>query len=348
MQHNGLESGRVNVSIEDVATAAGISIATASRAIRGLPRVSNETRRKVLAVVEELGYVPSSAASNLASGRTRSIGVITSYVDRWFLGKAMEGVDRELHSRGYDLLLFNLEGRGAERQSFVSRALVSKHIDALVVLCLALSEEELDGLRRIDIPVVAVGGPVAGSASISIDDRQAAKEATTHLIHMGHTHIANLHGGGEMDLGTNIAWLRTEGFRSAMESAGLDDNPQWNLNGDFTVAGAQAAVSALMDRPGPKPTAIFCASDVMAMGALFELQRRGIRVPQEISLIGIDDHEFSAAAGMSTVRQDPMAQGQAGTKMLLDELDGISGALHSLVAPHELIVRRSTAPPRTR
>lgn len=336
------------VSIDDVAAAAGVSTATVSRAVRGLPRVSEATRQKILAVAEDLGYVASSSASGLATGRTSTVGVLAPYVNRWFFAAAIEGVNRELHARGYNLSLFNLGGQEGTRERLFSRTMVHKQIDALLVLCMALSEEEIDNLHRVDIPLIAVGGPVPGCASIGIDDYSVATTATNHLINLGHRDIALLHGEDDSELNFEVPKVRARAFADAMNAAGLEIHPEWDIYGNFTVRSGQQAMVRLWHAPGPKPTAIFCASDEMALGVMFEAQRLGVRVPEELSVIGIDDHEFSEAVGLTTVGQDPGAQAQLGTKMLLDELAGKEGAVESVSAPHELIIRGSTVPLRTR
>ncbi|MHC6593810.1 LacI family DNA-binding transcriptional regulator [Arthrobacter sp. C152] len=337
--------GHNGVSIEDVAAAAGVSTATVSRAVRGLPRVSPATREKILEVAGNLGYVASSSASGLATGRTRTVGVLAPYVDRWFFFKAIEGVDRELHKRGYNLSLFNLGGQRGARERLFSKTMVYKQIDALLVLCMSLTYEEIEDLQRIDIPLIIVGGPVEDCPSIGIDDYAAAAEATSHLIGLGHRKVALLHGQDDSDLNFTVPRLRVEGFEETMAKAGATMPPEWDIFGNFTVGSGQEGFDTLWSKPGPKPTAILCASDEMAIGAMLQARRRGVRVPEELSIIGIDNHEFSEAMGLTTVAQDPVEQGQQGTRMLLDELAGSHGAVQTMVAPHHLIVRESTAPP---
>ncbi|MDP9888527.1 LacI family DNA-binding transcriptional regulator [Pseudarthrobacter enclensis] len=337
--------GHNGVSIEDVAAAAGVSTATVSRAVRGLPRVSPATREKILEVAGNLGYVASSSASGLATGRTRTVGVLAPYVDRWFFFKAIEGVDRELHQRGYNLSLFNLGGQRGARERLFSKTMVYKQIDALLVLCMSLTHEEIEDLQRIDIPLIIVGGPVEDCPSIGIDDYAAAADATSHLIGLGHRKVALLHGQDDSDLNFTVPRLRVEGFVETMAKAGSIMPPEWDIFGNFTVRSGQEGFDALWGKPGPKPTAILCASDEMAIGAMLQARRRGVRVPEDLSIIGIDNHEFSEAMGLTTVAQDPVEQGQQGTRMLLDELAGSHGAVQTTVAPHHLIVRESTAPP---
>ncbi|MCA4134224.1 LacI family DNA-binding transcriptional regulator [Arthrobacter sp. M4] len=338
--------GHPGVSIEDVAAAAGVSTATVSRAVRGLPRVSPATREKILRIAGELGYVASSSASGLATGRTRTVGVLAPYVDRWFFFKAIEGVDRELHARGYNLSLFNLGGQRGARERLFSKTMVYKQIDALLVLCMSLTHEEIDDLQRIDIPLIVVGGPVEDCPSIGIDDYAASALATSHLIKLGHRDIALLHGQDDSDLNFAVPRLRVEGFTDTMAKAGCAMPAHWDIYGNFTVGSGQEGFDELWSKPGRKPTALFCASDEMAIGAILQARRRGVRVPEDLSVVGIDNHEFSEALGLTTVAQDPVDQGRLGTRMLLDELAGATGSVRTTVASHKLIVRETTAPPR--
>jgi len=335
------------VSANDVATVAGVSTATVSRAMRGLPRVSPKTREKILAIAEDLGYVASSSASGLATGRTRTVGVLAPYVNRWFFSAALDGVYQELHGRSYNLSLFNLGGgHSRDRNRPFNRTMVQKHIDALLVLCTPLTEEEIKHLHQVDMPLIVIGGPVIGCSSVAIDDYAVAEQATSHLISLGHRDIALLHGDDDSALKFAVPILRTQGFKNSMVRAEIPIRKKWDRFGDFTVRSGQRALVSLWEQPGPRPTAIFCASDEMAFGVIFEARRLGIRVPGDVSVIGIDDHEFSEAVGLTTIRQSPSDQAQLGTKMLLDELAGHRGAVRTVVASHELMVRDSTAPPQ--
>ena len=335
----------MGTSIEDVARRAGVSTATVSRALRGLPRVSHETRARVLAAAQELGYVASPSASGLASGRTKTVGVLVPHVDRWYFGHAIEGIGQVLRENGYNLLLFSLGGLHGRRHTF-TESMVRKQIDALLVLSLWLSDEELLQLQRTDIPLTSVGGPVDGCAGVHIDDRAAAAAATEHLIGLGHRRIGYLQGAVEDERDFKVPGLRNEAFGNTIVQAGLEVRPEWLVPGDFTVAGGARAAARIFGLPGEQPTAFFCGSDEMALGAMFEAQRRGIRIPRDLSIIGIDDHDFSATAGLTTVAQKPMAHGRAAAAMVLAELNGSPAAVQPLLMPFELVIRDTTARPR--
>lgn len=336
----------MGVSIDDVAARAEVSTATVSRALRGLPRVSEATRTKVLAVAESMGYVASPSASGLASGRTKTIGVLVPYVDRWYFGHVIEGIDQVLRNAGYNLLLFSLGGHLQGQKRSFTESMVRKQIDGLLVLSQGLSAEELRQLHHTDIPLLSVGGPVEGCQGVFINDKAAVAVLTEHLIDLGHRRIGFLRGGPLNEQNFKVPSLRNSSFKTTMKRAGLELLPEWNVGGDFTVADGARAAAMIFDAPGEMPTAIICSSDEMALGLIFEAQRRGIRIPEELSVAGIDDHDFSAPAGLTTIAQKPWEHGRSAAEMMLAELGGQVGAVHDLTMPFELLVRHSTAAPR--
>ena len=333
-------------SIGDVAASLGVSTATVSRALRGLPGVADETRERVAVTAKRLGYVPSSAASGLASGRTMAMGVLVPVIDRWFFSAVLEGVDRRLRAAGYDLILFSLGGDGVNRDRVFHRSILRKRIDALLVMCMHLTEEERQAVQQLDYPTIVVGGAVEGVRHVGIDDGRAARDAVEHLISLGHTRIAHMRGGGSFDIDFEVPRIRGEAFLEAMGSAGLAVREDWQAFGDFRFGTSYAAARALLEDPGDRPTAVFCSSDEMAFGVLQAARELGIHVPGELSVIGIDDHEFAAPMGLTTIRQDPGEQGAFAADLLLGELLGSAPAGYPPSHPHLLVERRSTGPVR--
>ncbi|MEH0109485.1 LacI family DNA-binding transcriptional regulator [Tersicoccus sp. MR15.9] len=334
-------------SIDEVAARAGVSTATVSRALRGRAGVSPDTRDRVLAIADAMGYVASSSAAGLATGRNMAIGVLVPVVHRWYFSSAIEGVDRKLRSRGYDLDLYSLGGHGTNRERVFHRSMLRKRIDGLVVLCMALTDEELAALHALEQPVIVVGGPVEGCRHISIDDRAAVRDATEHLLGLGHERIVHLAGGGSFGIDFSVPRLRAAGFEDAVAAAGLAVGPESTLFGDYAVGTAKDVVArALAGDPGRRPTGIVASSDEMAFGALLAAAEAGLRVPEDVSVIGIDDHEFSEVFGLTTIRQDPIAAGERAASILLAELEHEPGVPTDQPAtePHELILRRSTGP----
>lgn len=337
----------MGASIEDVATRAGVSTATVSRALRGLPRVSPTTRERVLAAAADLGYVASPSARGLASGRTRTVGVLVPYVDRWYFGHALEGIDQVLRDNGYNLLLFSLGGYARGQRRNFTESMVQKQIDALLVLSLGLSDEELLQLHQTQMPVLSLGGPVEGCEGVYIDDVAAVKVATEHLIGLGHRKIGYLHGGIEDRMNFRVPALRTQSFERSMDEHGMERRAEWTVAGKYTVGDGVRAAAQIFNFPGEQPTALFCGSDEMALGAMFEARRRGLRVPEDLSIIGIDDHDFSEPAGLTTVAQSPWEHGQAAASMVLADLAGTPGSIREKIMPFDLVVRSTTAPPRS-
>ncbi|NJC20942.1 DNA-binding LacI/PurR family transcriptional regulator [Arthrobacter pigmenti] len=331
-------------SIEDVAVATGVSTATVSRALRGLAGVSEGTRARVLSAAQELGYVPSSAASGLASGRTMAMGVLLPSIERWYFSAVLEGVDRQLRAAGYDLIVFSLGGRGANRERVFHRSILRKRIDALLVMCMELTEEEHRSLRELESPTVVVGGSVQGVRHVGIDDRVAVRDAVEHLISLGHTKIGHVRGSGSDGLYFEVPRIREESFLETMASRGLPVRSEWCVFGDFRFNESKHAVTQMLSTVAERPTALFCSSDEMAFGALTAATELRIRVPEELSVIGIDDHEFAEPMGLTTVRQVPEEQGAFAADLLLGELEGRTPLQCPPTQPHTLVERASTGP----
>ncbi len=173
--------------IEEVAKLAGVSTATVSRALSGRGHVSPASKAKVDEAAARLGYVVSSNASSLASGRTRNIGVVIPFLNRWFFSSVLEGAQHELLRRGYDLTLYNLSGDGDERSSVFEHFLLRQRVDAVIAVSLELTEHEVTRLHDLGKPLVGVGGPIPGVPTLTIDDAAVARLATEHLIGLGHT-----------------------------------------------------------------------------------------------------------------------------------------------------------------
>jgi len=332
----------VPVTIDDVARTAGVSTATVSRALRGLPHVNERTRAAVHRTALDLGYVPSKSASTLASGRTRTVGVVTPHIAKWYFASAIEALEKELRAVGYDVLLLALPpGPTSERPVFDPEEL-RQRVDAVAVLTVPLTGGELDGLRRLGLPMAFVGASVAGAMSVRIDDVAVGRTATDHLLGLGHTRIGHIGGDPGEALNFNAPVDRRTGWMAALRAAGLSPDPGIDVPGMFTVEGGRRAMRALLSVAEP-PTAVFAASDEMAFGALSEAQAAGVRVPEQLSVVGVDDHELAGLFGLTTVGQPVEQQGRAAARMLLATLAGTMGHSNEhLLLPVRLVERAST------
>ena len=333
--------------INEVAALAEVSTATVSRALSGKGHVSEATRLRVQSAAVELGYVVSSNASSLATGRTKNVGVVIPFLGRWFFSSVLEGAESALLAHGYDLTLYNLGGGVEERRSVLQHFLMRKRVDAVIAVSLELTAREVGHLLDLGKPIVGVGGPLQGLRTLSIDDVAVARVATQHLLDLGHSRIGHVGGSSELELDFALPSRRREGYESALAGAGLIPDPALFAPADFTLPGGYRAAQTLLADARARPTALFAASDEMAIGAILAARDLGLDVPRDVSVIGIDDHELSAFFGLSTIAQFPEEQGRRAVDYLMDELNP-EGLLPAANVPlrFELIVRSSTAPPR--
>jgi DNA-binding LacI/PurR family transcriptional regulator len=335
-------------SIDDIARHANVASSTVSRALRGLPSISEATRKRVQESAIALNYIPSASASGLASGRTMAIGVVVPMVAHWFYSNVIEGIDDELRPAGYDMVLFNLDGQGNARSRVFRRSMLRRRTDALIVMNLAFTAEERLELKESEHPTIVIGGSVRGLPRIGIDENVVARTATQHLIELGHTDIAFLGSEPRASLNPDVPRGRMAGFEHAMADAGLAVRDEWMIRaGDFDLETGRAKTSELLESGGPLPSAIFAAADDMAIGALLAMLEHGLRAPDDISVIGIDDHVWASSFGLTTMAQDPREQGRSAARALLAELGG-DPPKRLPRARVTLVERTSTGPPRGR
>ena len=334
--------------IEEVAKLAGVSTATVSRALSGRGHVSPASKAKVDEAAAHLGYVVSSNASSLASGRTRNIGVVIPFLNRWFFSSVLEGAQQSLLRSGYDLTLYNLSGDGRERASVFAHFLLRQRVDAVIAVSLELTEYEVARLHHLGKPLVGVGGPIPGVRTLTIDDVAVARLATEHLIGLGHVRIAHIGGDPEFDLDFHLPTNRRIGYEEALRGAGIQLDQRLVAPADFTIRGGYHAAKQLLGVPHDRPTAIFAASDEMAIGSILAARDLGLVVPRDVSVVGIDDHDLSDFFGLTTVAQFPRFQGEKAVEILMEQLEPDADAPADAAAtplPYELRVRSSTARP---
>jgi DNA-binding LacI/PurR family transcriptional regulator len=334
--------------IEEVAKLAGVSTATVSRALSGRGHVSPASKAKVEDAAAQLGYVVSSNASSLASGRTRNVGVVIPFLNRWYFSSVLEGAQQALLRHGYDLTLYNLSGDGRERSSVFEHFLLRQRVDAVIAVSLELTEHEVQRLHELGKPLVGVGGPIPGVRTLTIDDVAVARLATEHLIALGHRRIAHIGGQLEFDLDFHLPTNRRIGYEGALRDAGIELDPRLFAAADFTIRGGYHAAKQLLGVPHDRPTAIFAASDEMAIGCILAARDLGMVVPRDVSIIGIDDYDLSDFFGLSTVAQFPRGQGEKAVDILMEQLEpgpDAAPAASMTQLPFELRVRSSTARP---
>jgi len=326
-----------------VARVAGVSVATVSRALRGLDRVSPETRERVLQVAEDLHYVASPTATSLASGRTRVVAVVAPFLTRWFFATLVSAIQKTLRAQGHHVMLFDLEDNDFDQRLPLSQNMLWKRVDGVITLNIPMTPDEVALVERLDLPLVAIGTPVHGRGCVRIDDGQATLTAMDHLIGLGHERIGYVGA-----VPANAAHIRTPqsrlaAFRSALRDAGLEHSDDWVIASDWTADSAARDSRAMLGLDNG-PTAVLAASDEMAIGVRESARNMGIDVPGDLSVIGIDDYVLSAVLGLTTVRQDVAGQGHLAAEMMLRALVDGEQCAEEVIVPTELVIRGSTGP----
>ncbi|WEV68257.1 LacI family DNA-binding transcriptional regulator [Bifidobacterium sp. ESL0769] len=330
--------------IEDVAVEANVSTATVSRAIHGLSGVSNETRRKVLSVARSMGYSPSHSAMSLASGSTQSVGLVLPDVSRWFFANAVEAAELLLRTMNYDALVYSLPDYvSGGRPRFNPEVLRSK-VDAVAVLSLFFDDEEVRQLRSLDVPVAFLSVIQPGFSHVGIDDEQAMEMACEHLIGFGHKVIGHLSGMTNDKCPSAPTQRRRNAWIESLKSHRLECGPDLESPADImTAKNGFIATNILLDRR-PDITGIVASSDEMAMGAIQALRNRGILPGREVSVVGIDGHDLSAAFDLTSVEQPVQDESREMVNVLLRQIKGETHIQQKLF-PTRLVVRGSSGPP---
>jgi DNA-binding LacI/PurR family transcriptional regulator len=332
-------------TLRDVATRAGVSKATASRVLNGNVRVDPETRDRVLAAIAELDYTPSATAQRLSSGRTLTISVVTSYLTRPQAAERLRGVDAVLGDSEFDQVIYNVETID-KRDQYLRGLARAQRTDGLLVISLPLRDDDVERLSSAAIPVVVVDAhapAVEGLPHVVGDDIEGGQLATSHLLDLGHRRIGYL--GDEFDnpFGFTSSRHRFTGYERALAAAGLEVGRSCVALGAHSRYEARELAAQLLSLPD-RPTAIFAASDTQALGVISAAHEAGLRVPDDLSVVGYDDIEIADYLGLTTVRQGLFESGRIGAELLLAEIRERSGAPVSVVLPPEIVVRGTTAP----
>lgn len=330
--------GEAAASMADVARMAGVGMGTVSRALNNAPGVSEKTRRRVLEVAEQLSYVVSPEASRLRPGTTGRVAVVVPHLSRWFFAATLRGAESALREANLDVLLYCVDGLEA-RRAFFAELPARRKVDAVLVLAFPVSEAERQRLDMLGVHIVAAGGQLASYPYVSIDDEAAARKAVDHLIRLGHRRIAMIEAVDEPEWPPNPG--RSDGYANALEAAGLPFARELVRTVDWGGGGGAEAMAQLLALPHP-PTAVFAHSDEVAVGAMRTVRRLGLRVPEDISIIGIDDHPVAELTELTTIRQPVHEQGRLAGRMVSSLING-EAVPPSVVLPTELVVRRSTA-----
>ena len=329
-----------DATIRDVARRAQVSVASVSRVLNRLENVSAETKARVTDAIRDLGYVPHAGARSLSLARTNAIGVVLPDFHGEFFSEFVRGMDREASRRGYMLLLSNVHA-GSEQSTSAMRALRGR-VDGLVILAPHLSEGELADAVPARTPSVLINtrGDAGGHPGVRLDNEAGARAVADHLVSLGRKRIIHIAGApGNID-----AIERAEAFVAALREQGVSVE---TVQGDFAEQSGEDAIDALIEA-GQEFDAVFAANDMMASGALQALKRAGIRVPEEVALVGFDDIPLARHIGLTTVQVHIAELGERALDRLISILEGAEDSGGQELHKPELVIRSTTDPKANR
>jgi LacI family transcriptional regulator len=337
-------------NILDVAKYAGVSVTTVSRVLNNSSHpVNSETRTRVLGAIEALNFVPNQLARALASDRTHLIGVIVGDGSDPYFANIVRGISGSAQENGYLTIICNTDRVPGNELDFL-KLLRDYNADGIIFAGGALTDsryrnelgEIVANLQERHVPMIALSNQYLNMPQVKIDDVQASKEMAEYLIGLGHRRIGFI--AGPFALTTSI--LRLDGYKQALEQAGIVFDPTLVVEGDFTYEGGGRAADALMAQENP-PSAIFGSNDREALGCLFRLAELGIKVPEQVSVAGFDDIETTlyVQPPLTTVHVPMYDIGVLGVKQFMRALAQTEIIEPIYHVPHCLVIRASTAPP---
>lgn len=336
----------MSVNIRDIAKAAGVSVATVSKALNGYSTVNAGTREKILRLVEEMQYHPNAAARSLVGQRSMTLGVfLTTGLSHPFFASVLGGIDRALKMRGYDMIYLaqaNLSGQGYS----LVRHCRSRNVEGVLVFGMQESDMDFGELKDSGLPAVFIDMEMTGDriGMITSDNAEAIRSAVRHLAELNHRRIAFIAG---LD-GTYPGRKRKEGFLQGMAEQQLPVPPAYIQAGDFTRASGYEAMRRLLSLPEP-PTAVICCSDDSAVGAIHAATERGLTLPDDLSVVGFDDVELarSVRPALTTIRQDMEEMGFRAIGLLDELVRGTEPGPKRIVLPTEWVQRDSCSPAKS-
>lgn len=336
--HNGV------ISIKDLAEIAEVSHSTVSRALHHSPLVNGETGDRIRQLAVQMGYRPSAIARSLVTRKTWTIGVVVTTIADPFIAEVVSGIEEKANDCGYSVFLAN-SNADPEREMKVVHSFHERRVDGILVTASRVGAIYVPMLSEMNVPIVLINNqhPSDFAHSVVIDNVTASRKAVEHLVKLGHKRIAYI---GDR-YGYQSDTERFAGYRQALEYADVSFLPELVVHGDGKAESAGPAIERLFEA-ATSPTAIFCYNDMTALGALRAIRRRGLKVPDDVSLVGFDDLFIASYTQplLTTVRQPHRQMGLMAMEMLL-KLFSAEQAKTSVKVEGELIVRESTASPKT-
>ena len=329
------------VTIKDVARVVGVSPSTVSRALNDSPLIREETKARIRRIAQELGYERNELARGLVKGASGAIGLVIPDITNPFFAEVTRGVGEVAHARGYGVILCNTEEDPDRERSYI-RLLRRKRVDGLILTSVTAEDPYLKALARSKTPFVLVSRAcqLVPAPYVGVDDRLGGRLAVEHLVELGHRRIGFI--GGPADVQSSLD--RLAAFEAVLTEHGIPVREEWISFSDFTQRAGYRAGKELLRRK-VRPSAVFAANDVVALGVLQAADELGLRVPEDLSVVGYDDISYAGLPRieLTTVAQPSFEMGKIAAEWLLSVLEGGPRRLYRLLTP-KLVVRRTTAP----
>ncbi|MFC0187086.1 LacI family DNA-binding transcriptional regulator [Fictibacillus aquaticus] len=331
-------------TIKDIAKKANVSVTTVSRALNGYSDVNEKTRQKIIEIAKELNYSPNTLARGLVMKKSKTLGMLVSGMNRAstkdnFTFEVLSGVNELVSEKDYDLVLFSTTTT-KQREKTYSQLCRERRVDGAILQGMKIDDPYLKEVIESDIPCVLVDIPIESDSVgyVTTDNVLGAKKAVQHLIESGHKNIAMINGHDQ----AYVSIKRLEGYRQALEEAGLEYKEEYVVNGEFTEATAETEAMELLQKH-PEITAIFSASDLMALGIMKAARTLNIRIPEDLSIVGYDNILLSSytTPALTTIAQDKFQLGYRAAELLINMLEGTVDS-HVCILKTELIIRETT------
>jgi len=326
-----------NITILDVAREANVSYSTVSRVLSGFEFVKESTKQRVLEAVDRLGYVVNPQARSLAGGKSRVIGLLVPALDNGYSNEIVRGIDAELNKLDYDLLLYTTHRDNGKEASYAVK-LTKGLADGLLLIVPLLDNTYTEALQAQSFPYVLVDQGAPNSFIVDCTNWQGAYDATQYLIQLGHKRIGFITGL----MALISAQDRLDGYRTALLDNGIKFDPDLVQVGNYTRSGAEQPTNQLLDLPAP-PTAIFAANDLAAFGTIEAVRARGLRIPEDISIMGFDDIPqcLLTYPQLTTIHQPLEQMGHMAARMLVEQIENPELPPRHITLATKLVIRNS-------
>lgn len=330
----------MTVTIYDVAREAGVSMATVSRVVNNNPNVKPQTRKKVFEAIERLGYRPNAVARGLASKKTTTVGVVIPDISNMNFAEVARGIEDIATMYHYNIILSNADKK-KEKEIRVINTLLEKQVDGLLFMGGTVTDEHIQAFRTSSIPIVLCATTDSSETipSVDIDHESAAFDATQVLLSKGHTNIAMISGTLQDPA---IGFSRYQGYKRAMEEAGIGFREEYVRIGNYKYESGVEAMKHFLSL-SDRPTAVFAATDEMAIGAIHAIQDAGLKVPEDISVISVDNSRMAEMVRpqLSSVAQPMYDIGAVSMRLLTKLMNKENVEQSRFILPHEVIMRKS-------